>query len=59
MTITMLNLLQSLVTQGTSLPEPVALLFVGTLMICLGNLQRGSLQRRAASLIKVAETSNI
>jgi hypothetical protein len=36
----MLNLLQSLATHGTSLPEPVALLFVGALMISLGNLQR-------------------
>ena len=39
-----MNLLHSLVTHvgntGFALPEPTALLFVGTLMISLGNLQR-------------------
>jgi hypothetical protein len=54
MTMTTLNFLQSLFTQGTSLPEPVALLFVGTLMISLGNLQR------RVSLAKVSkETGKI
>ena len=55
MTMTTLNLLQNLIAHGTSLPEPVALLFVGTLMICLGNLQRGNLERRALSLSKAAQ----
>jgi hypothetical protein len=43
-----MNLLQTLATHGTSLPEPVALLFVGMLMISLG-----SLGRRSLSLAKV------
>ena len=54
MTMTTLNQLHSLFTQSTSfLPEPVALLFVGTIMIGLGNLQR-----RTLALAKVAKNTS-
>ena len=43
-----MSLLQNFVTNG--LLEPMALIFVGTLMISLGNVQR-----RKASLAKIAE----
>ncbi len=57
MTMT-LSLLQNLVTPlGTYLPEPAALLFVGALMISLGNLHRGNLERRAVSLGKAAKVA--
>jgi hypothetical protein len=41
--MTAMNLLHSLITNvgnTIALPEPTALLFVGTLMLSLGNLQR-------------------
>ena len=55
MTMTTVNLLHSLVIHGIALPEPTALLFAGTLMIILGNLQRRFLT--AAEAVKQAVTT--
>ena len=40
------NLILDVTNSGTLLPEPTALLFLGTLMLIVGNLQRRAILTR-------------